>query len=76
MSLTSSAVGDSGFVRELTSWLTNHPHFADAPRLAVTSLTHCEDPLAPQERGSSHELPHPTQKMEEQNFKTENPSSI
>ena len=26
-----------------------------APRLAVTSLTHCEDSLPPQERGSSPE---------------------
>ena len=31
-----------------------------APRLAVTSLTHFEDPLPPQERGSSPELPPPT----------------
>ena len=31
-----------------------------ASRLGVTSLTHVEDPLPPQERGSSPELPPPT----------------
>ena len=28
-----------------------------ASRLAITSFIHCEDPLPPQERGSSPELP-------------------
>ena len=38
-----------------------------ASRLAVTFLTHCEDPLPPQERGSSPELP-PTIHLEEASY--------
>ena len=46
---------DKRYTQHVYSFLT----FLSFPasRLAITSLNHCEDPLPPQERGSSPELP-------------------